>query len=48
MGWLAIMRLASHSQTWGVNAQLLLRSASYEESKQLIVLIFAYIDRRSR
>jgi hypothetical protein len=33
MGWLAIMQLTSHSQTSGVNAQLLLRSASYEKSE---------------
>jgi hypothetical protein len=29
MGWPATMQLTSHSQTWGVKAQLLLRSASY-------------------
>ena len=33
MGWLAIMQLTSHSQTWGVNAQLVLRPASYEKSE---------------
>ena len=34
-GWLAIIQLTSHSQTWGVNAQLLLQSDSYEKSKRL-------------
>ena len=35
MGWLAIMQLTLHSQTWGVSAQLLLRSASHEKSQHL-------------
>lgn len=35
MGWPAIMPLMLHSQTWGVNAQLLLRSASHKKSQHL-------------